>query len=191
METSVLFKRVKIQRRDKDSLHGHLVDLGVVESFYVAKRGNIPVVEDFDRQRSMSLNAKRGDRCRQMPKSKESLLGSDKVDCDTLSSETSTTTDSVNVVLSGGRKIVVDDEGDLLNIDTTGEEIGGDEDTGRSRSELLHDNLTLTLVHISVHGCVNKVTLSEYTEQENLTKWELTGNGELASLKFLGEPVDL
>ena len=86
-------------------------------------------------------------------KKKISLLGSDKVDCDTLSSETTTTTDSVNVVLSGGRKIVVDDEGDLLNIDTTGEEIGGDEDTGRSGSELLHDNLTLTLVHISVHGC--------------------------------------
>lgn len=128
--------------------------MGVVESFDVPESGYIPVVEDIELS---VLEGERKGGVKGVGESRKSLLGSDKVDCDTLSSETSTTTDSVNVVLSGGRKIVVDDEGDLLNINTTGEEIGGDEDTGRSRSELLHDNLTLTLVHISVHGCVNKV----------------------------------
>lgn len=43
-------------------------------------------------------------------------------------------------------------ERDLLDIDSTSEEIGGDEDTGRSRAELLHDDLALLLLHISVHG---------------------------------------
>jgi hypothetical protein len=75
----------------------------------------------------------------------------------------------VDVVLLGGGKVVVDDQRDLLNIDTTGEQVGGNEDTGRSGSELLHDDLTLSLVHVTVHG----------------------GNGELSLVQLLGEPVDL
>ena len=49
-------------------------------------------------------------------------------------------------------EIVVDDERNLLNIDSSSEQIGGDENSGRSRSELLHDDLSLSLFHISVHG---------------------------------------
>lgn len=44
-------------------------------------------------------------------------------------------------------------ERNLLDINSTSEEIGGDEDTGGSRAELLHDDLALLLLHISVHGC--------------------------------------
>ena len=51
------------------------------------------------------------------------------------------------------REIVVDDERDLLNIDSSSEQIGGDEDSGRTRSEFLHDDFSLSLFHISVHGC--------------------------------------
>ena len=50
------------------------------------------------------------------------------------------------------REIVVDDEGNLLNIDSSSEQIGGDENSGRSRSEFLHDDFSLSLFHISVHG---------------------------------------
>ena len=38
------------------------------------------------------------------------IISSDEVDGDTLSAETTTTTDTMNVVLSVGRKIVVDDQ---------------------------------------------------------------------------------
>lgn len=102
-------------------------------------------------------------------KKKKNALGGDKVDRDTLASETSTTTDSVDVVLTRRGEVVVDDERDLLDVDSTGEEIGRDEDSGRSRTELLHDDLALLLVHVAVHG----------------------RDGELARLELLGEPVDL
>lgn len=96
------------------------------------------------------------------------LLG-DEVDGNTLTTETTTTTNSVDVVLLGDGEIKVDDKGDLLNIDTTGQQIGGNQDTGRTRSELLHDSITLGLVHLTVNG----------------------RDGELLGSKTLGNHVDL
>lgn len=80
------------------------------------------------------------------------IFGGDEVDRNSLTSETSSSSDPVDVVLTGGGQVVVDDERNLLNIDSSGEQIGGDENTGRSGSELLHDDLSLSLFHISVHG---------------------------------------
>ena len=56
----------------------------------------------------------------------------------------------VNVILSICRQIVVDDQRDLLNVDTTSQEIGGDQNTGRAGTELAHDDVTFLLVHVSV-----------------------------------------
>jgi hypothetical protein len=75
----------------------------------------------------------------------------------------------MDVVLAVGGQVVVDDQRNLLNVDTTGKEIGGDENTGRSRSELLHNDITLPLVHVAVHG----------------------RDGEVTSSELVGEPVDL
>jgi hypothetical protein len=97
------------------------------------------------------------------------IVSGDEVDGNTLTSETSTTTNAMDVVLTVGGQVVVDDEGDLLDIDTTGEQVGGDEDTGRSGTELLHDNITLGLVHVTVHG----------------------GDSEVTGSELVGEPVDL
>ena len=97
------------------------------------------------------------------------IIGSDEVDGNTLTSETSTTTDAVDVVLTVGGEVVVDDKGDLLDIDTTGKKVSGNEDTGRSGTELLHDDITLGLVHVAVHSRDSEVTGSE----------------------LVGEPVDL
>ncbi len=57
------------------------------------------------------------------------ILGKNEVDSSTLSSQTTSSTDSVDVVLLSEGKLVVYDETDLLDIDTSGEEIGCDEDT--------------------------------------------------------------
>lgn len=38
----------------------------------------------------------------------------------------------------------------LLDINSSGEEVSGDENPGRSRPELPHDHVTLALVHVSV-----------------------------------------
>ena len=57
-----------------------------------------------------------------------SILGQHEVDGGTLSTETTSTTDSVDVVLLLG-ELVVDNKTDLLNINTSSEEISSDQDT--------------------------------------------------------------
>jgi len=48
------------------------------------------------------------------------ILGKDEVDRGTFSTVTTSTTNSVNVVLLLVRKLVIDDETNLLHIDTSG-----------------------------------------------------------------------
>lgn len=97
------------------------------------------------------------------------IVSGDEVDRNTLTAETTTTTNAMDVVLAVGGEIVVDNKGDLLNVDTTGEEIGGDKDARRTGTELLHNQVTLGLVHVTVHG----------------------GNGEITGGELVGKPVDL
>lgn len=75
----------------------------------------------------------------------------------------------MDVVLSVGGEIVVDDQGDLLDIDSSGQEVGGDENAGGAGTELPHDDVTLLLVHVSVHG----------------------GHSEVPLVHLLGQPVHL
>mmetsp|Transcript_109840 Transcript_109840/g.317569 ORF Transcript_109840/g.317569 Transcript_109840/m.317569 type:complete len:288 (-) Transcript_109840:444-1307(-) len=93
----------------------------------------------------------------------------EEVDSNSLTSETSRATDTVDVVFSVGREVKVDDQRNLLDIDTTGQKIRGDQDTGGTSAEFPHDNITFALVHISVHA----------------------RDGEVALLHFLLQPVDL
>lgn len=84
------------------------------------------------------------------------VLG-DKVDGHTLATETTRATDAVDVVLDVAGKVVVDDEGDLLDVDTTSEKVSGDEDTGGTSAELVHDDVALLLGGLSVGGRDGKV----------------------------------
>merc|ERR1711939_535801 len=97
------------------------------------------------------------------------IISRDEVDSNALAAETTTAADAVDVVLAVGRQIIVDDQGDLLNVDATSQKIGGDQDTRRTRTELLHDDITLSLLHVTVHG----------------------RDGEVTSSQLVGEPVDL
>ena len=56
----------------------------------------------------------------------------------------------MNVVFSVSGEVIVDDEGDLLDVDASGQQVGGDEDSGRARAELAHDDVTFLLVHVAV-----------------------------------------
>ena len=71
----------------------------------------------------------------------------------------------MNVVLLVGGEVIVDDQGNLLDINTTGQQVGGDQNTRGARAELLHDNLTLLLLHISVHGRDSELACSELLSQ--------------------------
>ena len=80
------------------------------------------------------------------------------VDGNSLTSETTSTSDSVDVVLAVGWQVEVDDKGHLLDVDTTGKKIGGNQHTGGSGSELAHNQVTLALVQVSVHSRDSEVT---------------------------------
>jgi hypothetical protein len=58
------------------------------------------------------------------------IVTGDKVDSNTLPPKSTTTTDAVEVVFRLSGQVIVDDQGDLLDIDATGKQVGGDEHTG-------------------------------------------------------------
>jgi hypothetical protein len=80
------------------------------------------------------------------------VITGNKVDGNTLPTKTTTTTNAMQVVLWLSGKVVVDDQGHLLHINTTSKEVGGDEHTRRTRPELPHDDVPSVLVHVTVSG---------------------------------------
>jgi len=88
------------------------------------------------------------------------ILRENKVDSSSFSTETTSSTDSVNVVLLLDGELIVDNETNLLDINTSSEQVGGDKNTDGSLSELLHDDVSLNLVHLSVHDGDSKFFFS-------------------------------
>lgn len=76
----------------------------------------------------------------------------DEVDGDTLAAEAATTTNAVKIVLHVRGKVEVDDDVDVVDVDTAGDEIGGAEDARVAVAEVLHDLFALTLGHVGVDG---------------------------------------
>lgn len=76
----------------------------------------------------------------------------------TLPPKSSTSSNTMEIVLGLSWQIVVDNKRDLLHIDTTGQEIGGDEDTGGTGSEFPHDYISCVLVHVTMGGRDGMVT---------------------------------
>ena len=68
----------------------------------------------------------------------------------------------MNVVLTVVGQVVVDDEGHLLDVDTTRQEIGGDEHATAASAELAHDHLALLLVHVAVLQTNQQLKLLNY-----------------------------
>lgn len=96
---------------------------------------------------------------------KVTIIIGDEVDRDTLATEAARATDAVDVLLEVAREIVVDHERNLVNIDTTSEQVGGDENTRRARAELSQDDLALLLRDITVSRRDGEVTLAELLSQ--------------------------
>jgi hypothetical protein len=71
---------------------------------------------------------------------------------DTSVSGTTSTTDTVNVVVNVGGEVVVDNVLDVGDIETTGSDSSGDEDRGAARTEHLEGTLTLALSAVTVNG---------------------------------------
>jgi hypothetical protein len=87
---------------------------------------------------------------------------SHKVDSCSFSSESSRSSNSVNVGLFLLRKVVVDDKGDLLDVNSSGEEVSGDENSSSTSSELSNDHFSVDLFHLFVNGGHSEFLLFEY-----------------------------
>ena len=74
------------------------------------------------------------------------------VDCGSFSSEPSRSSDSMNIVLFAERKFIVDYETNLLDINTSSKQVCGYEYSHSALSELLHDDISLLLLHFSMHA---------------------------------------
>ena len=74
------------------------------------------------------------------------------VDCGSFSSKPTGSSNSMNIVLLTERKFVVDNETDLLDIDTSSKQVCGNEYSHGALSKLLHDNISLLLFHFSMHA---------------------------------------
>ena len=84
-------------------------------------------------------------------------------------------------------KLVVDDKADLLNVDTSGKEIGGDEDTGGTSSELLHDHVTSHLVHLTMHNGNTEIVLLHLVSQLNNSLFGVAIDQSLVDVKVAVE----
>ena len=93
------------------------------------------------------------------------VSGSHEVDGHSLSSESSGSTDSVDVLGGVGRQVVVDDQVDLLDVDSSADQVGSDQNSGRPRPELLHDVDSLAHLHITVNGRDHKLVLLKFFGQ--------------------------
>lgn len=54
----------------------------------------------------------------------------------------------MNIVFSHKRKIIINNEGDLLHVNSTCKKVSRDEDTARTRAELPHNSLTIVLLDV-------------------------------------------
>ena len=78
------------------------------------------------------------------------VISRHKINGNSLSSESATAANTVNVVLPVCGQVVVDNQRHLLHVDTASKQIGSDQNTRRARAKLLHQNLPLLLIHVSV-----------------------------------------
>mmetsp|Transcript_133927 Transcript_133927/g.232437 ORF Transcript_133927/g.232437 Transcript_133927/m.232437 type:complete len:287 (-) Transcript_133927:373-1233(-) len=95
--------------------------------------------------------------------------GCHQVDGNTLPPVPSTAANTMQVRFTVGGEVKVDDDTDVLDVDTSGQQIGGDQHTRATTTESCHNLLTLSLWHICVHE----------------------RNSELLLIHLIGQPVHL
>ena len=113
------------------------------------------------------------------------LVSSGEVDGNSLASETTRATNTMDVLLVVAGQIVVDDDGNLMDVDTASQKIGGDENTRRTRTELSHDNITLSLGGVSMSGRDGEVTLAHLLGQPVDLLLGVTENDSLVDVQGL------
>ena len=71
----------------------------------------------------------------------------------------------MDIIFTIRGQVIVDYQGDLLNINSSCQQIGGDQNSGTSASKLLHDDISLRLIHISMHSTDGEILLGQFVGQ--------------------------
>jgi hypothetical protein len=119
------------------------------------------------------------------------LLVSNKGNSETLGTETTSTTDTVEVGIGSIGDIVVDDNVHTRDIETTGENIGGDEDTLVELLEGLVAGNTLLLGHRTVNADTGEVALNQQLVELLGALNRLDKDAHLVELKRVQKVVQL
>ena len=90
---------------------------------------------------------------------KVDIIVGHKVDGGAFTAKATRAADSVDIVGSIIGDIIVDDEGDLRDVDAASPEVGGNEDSFFSRAKGLHDEVAVFLRHVAMHVGNSKVGL--------------------------------
>ena len=118
------------------------------------------------------------------------LFVADKRNGQTLGTETTGTTDTVEVAVGIGGQVVVDGQVDTLNVNTTTEDVGGDTDTLLELLELLVALDTLLLADTGVHGNRGEVALAKKLVELGATEGGLDEDDDLVVLQLIKKVVE-
>lgn len=111
------------------------------------------------------------------------LLGRDKGDGQTLGTESTSSTDSVQVLVGLSRQVVVDGQVDTLDIDTSTEDIGGDTDTLVELLKGLVSGDSLLLLQTGVDSNGWEVTSTQQLVQLNSSLGRSDEDDDLVELQ--------
>lgn len=113
------------------------------------------------------------------------------VDSNTLPAEPSTPTNPVDVVLTVARQVIVDDQGDLLDVYTSSPDVGRDQDSGGTLTELGHDRVSFLLRHV----CRDKRGCKSGSDHRIRIQCQRTSvhlsNGKVGVPHLFCQPIDL
>jgi hypothetical protein len=109
---------------------------------------------------------------------------SDEVDGKTEMSETSTSSDSMEVGFWGFWEVEIYDDIDTLNIDTSGAQVGADQATTVSTSEVMEDFISVPLVHFSVDVVAWVVGFDDFLGKKLNSKSRITEDYSLVYVEL-------
>lgn len=116
------------------------------------------------------------------------------VDGDSLTPQTPSSTNSMNVVGIVAREVIVDNNRDLLDVNTTSEKVGCDQDSCVAIAEVCHHILSILLRHLSMNQGHREILLHHFLCQYFSRRTGITeddGLGNRKNLKKIAENVEL
>lgn len=159
----------------KFTILGLLATLLLMELSHVQGLVNVPR-DGPDLSAQLLLNSVEG----------ESVVVGDQIDCNTKVAEPSTSPDSMEVGFSHLGEVEVDHHVDCLNVDTTSEQVGTDQVSTQTSSEVMENSVPVSLSHLGVDVVTGVAQLGYLLSQQFHTLGRVAEDDTLVNLQ-LGE----